>query len=56
MARDVFVNSSGLYALADHRDPARIAAEQCIVRLMKLRVGLIITDYIIDESCTLAKA
>jgi hypothetical protein len=56
MARDVFVDSSGLYALADHRDPARKSVEQCVTKLMKSGVGLILTDYIFDESCTLAKA
>jgi len=56
MARDVFVDSSGLYALADHRDPARAATERCVAKLMKSGAGLVLTDYIVDEACTLAKA
>ncbi|MDQ3623477.1 MAG: PIN domain-containing protein, partial [Verrucomicrobiota bacterium] len=56
MAREVFVDSSGLYALADHRDPFRAAAERCVSALLKSGGGLILTDYIIDEACTLAKA
>jgi predicted nucleic acid-binding protein len=56
MAREVFVDSSGLYALADHRDPFRPAAERCVSGLLKSGVTLILTDYIIDEACTLAKA
>lgn len=56
MAREVLVDSSGLYALADHRDPCHPAAERCIATLLKARVGLVLTDYIIDEACTLAKA
>ncbi len=56
MAREVFVDSSGLYALADRRDPARSAAERCVAKLIKSGTALIITDYIIDETCTLAKA
>jgi predicted nucleic acid-binding protein len=56
MARDVFVDSSGLYALADHGDPARAGAEQCVAKLVKSGSRLILTDYIIDEACTLAKA
>lgn len=56
MAREVFVDTSGLYALADHSDPSRAAAERCVAGLMKSGVGLILTDYIIDEACTLAKA
>jgi uncharacterized protein len=56
MAREVFVDSSGLYALADRRDPARSAVEQCVARLNRSGLGFILTDYIVDESCTLAKA
>src|SRR5436309_364769 len=56
MARRVFVDTSGVYALADHRDPFHVRAERCIVRLAKSGVRLVLTDYIIDEACTLAKA
>jgi predicted nucleic acid-binding protein len=56
MAREVFVDSSGLYALADHRDPARAAVVQSVAKLAKSGIELILTDYIVDESCTLAKA
>ena|SRR6266853_206889 len=56
MMRETFVDSSGLYTLADHRDPSRGEAERCVARLIKSGVGLVLTDYIIDEACTLAKA
>ena len=56
MAREVFADTSGLYALADHRDPSRPAAERCLAGLVKSGVGLLLTDYIIDEAATLAKA
>ncbi|MBI4662732.1 MAG: type II toxin-antitoxin system VapC family toxin [Verrucomicrobia bacterium] len=56
MAREVFVDSSGLYALADHRDPAHPAARQCVHRLASGGVRLLLTDYILDEAATLAKA
>jgi predicted nucleic acid-binding protein len=56
MAREVFVDSSGLYTLADHRDPSRAKAERTVSALVKSSVGLVLTDYIIDEACTLAKA
>ncbi len=56
MAREAFVDSSGLYTLADRRDPSRAEAEQCVTALVKSGIGLVLTDYIIDESCTLAKA
>ena len=56
MAREVFVDTSGLYALADHRDPARSEIRKCVARLINSGVKLVLTDYIVDESCTLAKA
>lgn len=56
MAREVFLDSSALYALADHRDPARAPAERCARELAEAGVDLILTDYIIDEAATLAKA
>lgn len=56
MAREAFVDSSGLYALADRRDPSHTPAARCIAQLLKSGVGLVLTDYIIDEACTLAKA
>src|ERR671925_187308 len=56
MASDVFVDSSGLYALTDHRDSFHLAAKHCVAPLMRAGVGLVLTDYIIDEACTLAQA
>lgn len=55
MARSVLVDSAGLYALADHRDPAHGEAEACIAGLVRKRTSLVLTDYIIDEAATLAK-
>lgn len=56
MGREVFIDSSGLYALADRRDPFHAPAERYVGRFLKSGVGLVLTDYIIDETCTLAKA
>lgn len=56
MARDVFLDSSGLYALADHRDPDRPKARECVERCLREKGRLILTDYVLDESLTLAKA
>jgi predicted nucleic acid-binding protein len=56
MAREVLVDTSGLYALADRADPAHRAAERCVAELAGSGVGLVLTDYIVDEACTLAKA
>ncbi|MEA3211735.1 MAG: uncharacterized protein QOE70_4792 [Chthoniobacter sp.] len=56
MAREVFVDSSGLYALSDHRDPARVHVERRTRELTRDGVPLVLTDYIVDEALTLAKA
>jgi len=56
MVREVLVDSSGLYALADHRDASRSLVERCLAGLLQAGTGLVLTDYIIDEACTLAKA
>ena len=55
MAREVFLDSAGLYALADHRDPVHGAAAVCVGRLLQTKRLLVLTDYIIDEAATLAK-
>lgn len=51
-----FVDTSGWYALIDRRD----AHHETMVALVKALVThgtrLVTTDYVIDESCTLAKA
>lgn len=56
MARSVFVDTSGWYALIDRRDASHGATRDAAERLIREGVRLISTDYVIDESCTLAKA
>ena len=55
MVGDVFVDSSGLYALADRRDPFQPEAARVVTGLAKGNGRLILTDYILDEAATLAK-
>lgn len=55
MAREIFVDSSGLYALADRHDSSHAPAEECVRRLLASGVEMVVTDYILDEACTLAK-
>jgi uncharacterized protein len=55
MGREVLVDSSGLYALADRRDSSHARAKKCVAKLLHSGAGLILTDYILDEACTLAK-
>ncbi len=56
MAADVFVDTSGLYALADQRDPLCDLARRQVDLRVRGGSRLVITDYILDEACTLAKA
>ena len=56
MARDVFLDTAGLYSLADHRDSARKLAIERVRTLVTAKRALVVTDYVIDESATLAKA
>jgi predicted nucleic acid-binding protein len=56
MATDLFVDTSGLYALADRSDPHRMAARRHTAARIASGARLVITDYILDETCTLAKA
>ena len=55
MAREVFVDSSGLYALADRSDSYHAQAEERVRKLIESGARLVLTDYIVDEACTLAK-
>ncbi len=56
MARSVFVDTSGWYALMDRRDAGHHATREVVERLVREGDRLVSTDYVIDEACTLAKA
>jgi uncharacterized protein len=56
MARSVFVDTSGWYALIDRRDASHGVTKDAVERLIREGARLVTTDYVIDESCTLAKA
>ena len=56
MARSVFVDSGAWYALVDRRDAAHARMAVAVQGLIREGVRLVTTDYVIDESCTLAKA
>ena len=55
MARSIFVDTSGWYALIDRRDASHDATRKTVERLIRDGTRLVSTDYVIDESCTLAK-
>lgn len=56
MARDVFVDTWGWYVLIDRRDPDHGRAASLVRSLIQGGVRLVSSDYVLDESCTLAKA
>ena len=56
MAHRAFVDTSGWYALIDKRDASHSAFAAEVTRLIQTGGRLVTTDYVIDESCTLAKA
>jgi hypothetical protein len=57
MARgEVFVDTSGLYALVDRRDSRHTLAREIVIGLVKAGRRLVVTDQIVAESATLANA
>jgi|SRR5580765_5581937 predicted nucleic acid-binding protein len=54
--REVFADTSGLYALIDRNDVAHAVARQAVGDLLRAGRRLLVTDYVIDETVTLAKA
>jgi hypothetical protein len=56
MARRLFVDSSGWYALIDRRDAWHTMAVRQVEEQVEDGGRLVTTDYVVDESCTLAQA
>ena len=56
MARDVFVDTSGFYALLVKRDDQHQAASRFLRRASKQKRRFVTTDYVLDETATLLKA
>lgn len=55
-SREVFVDTSGLYALVEKNDAHHPAARRVVERLLGKGRTLVLTDYILDETTTLANA
>jgi predicted nucleic acid-binding protein len=55
MAREVFIDTSGWYALLDRRDARHDRTVALVRQLIGARTRLVTTDYVLDEACTLAK-
>jgi predicted nucleic acid-binding protein len=56
MAGDVFVDTSGWYAVIDRRDQHHRRAQEMIRRSLRQGRRLVTTDYVVDEACTLTGA
>jgi predicted nucleic acid-binding protein len=55
MARSVFVDTSGWYALIDRRDAGHAATAELVRTLVTGGTRLVSTDYVIDEAATLTR-
>jgi predicted nucleic acid-binding protein len=53
-AREVFVDTSALYALIDKRDAHHAAARRAVESRLKSGRRLVVTDYVIAETVNLA--
>ncbi len=53
---EVFVDTSGLYALVEKKDAHHVAAREVVTKLVRARKTLVVTDYIIAETLNLANA
>jgi predicted nucleic acid-binding protein len=54
--REVFADTSGVYALVDKNDASHATARDAVGKILRAGRRLVVTDYVIDESVTLAKA
>lgn len=54
--REVFTDTSGVYALIDKNDANHAAAREAVRKILAGGRRLVVTDYVIDEAVTLAKA
>jgi predicted nucleic acid-binding protein len=52
---DVFVDTSGLYALVDKKDANYEVAKDEVGKITRNGQKLVVSDYVIDEAVTLAK-
>lgn len=55
-AREVFVDTSALYALIDKRDTHHRQAREAVTQLLRSGRRLVTTDYVVAETVNLANA
>jgi hypothetical protein len=56
MAHEIFIDTSGFYALLVKRDDKHAEASQILQSAAHEQRGFVTTDYILDETATLLKA
>ncbi|MEI8138692.1 MAG: PIN domain-containing protein [bacterium] len=56
MKTDIFVDTSGFYALLAAKDPQHVKAAALLKKAAGARVRFVTTDYVLDETATLLKA
>jgi len=56
MAHEIFIDTSGFYALLVKRDDKHTAATTILRSAASARRGFVTTDYVLDETATLLKA
>lgn len=56
MANEIFVDTSGFYALLVSDDRSHRAASKVLATCRRDRRGFVTTDYVLDETATLLKA
>lgn len=52
---EVFIDTSGFFALLSTVDPAHARARECLARFARARQRTVTTDHILDETFTLLK-
>jgi predicted nucleic acid-binding protein len=55
-SREIFLDTSGLYALVDRKDAHHPAAREVVERLLRAGRRFVATDYILAETVNLANA
>jgi len=56
MAHEIFIDTSGFFAMLASDDDRHVAAAKLVGAARRRRRGFITTDYVLDETATLLKA
>jgi hypothetical protein len=56
MANEIFVDTSGFFAMLSSDDDRHAAAAKIVTAARKRKRGFVTTDYVLDETATLLKA